>query len=179
METVLPDIEDHVPLPKNAADALPALSPHDELAMHARTIKLLADLNGTPIEPSAAHVADAERLAREMINDPSKKLDLVKYPNETVAYLAGLVAQVNGNIVDELSELKSYVVNRLVYEIEHSKDSRTRIAALTKLGEVDGVDAFKKRTETTIQIKTLEQVEKELNALIEGVEYKVIEEQNH
>ena len=146
METVLPDIEDSVPLPKNAAEALPRLTPHEELAMHARTIKLLADLNNEPIVPDASNIADATLLAKEMISKPGQKLDLSKYPNETVAYLAGLVAQTNGAIVDELSELKSYVVNRLVYEVEHSKDPRTRIAALTKLGEVDGVDAFKKRT---------------------------------
>lgn len=55
-----------------------------------------------------------------------------------------------------------YVVNKLIYEVEHSKDPKSRIAALTKLGEVDGVDAFKRRTEVTIQVKPIEEVEKEL-----------------
>ena len=79
-------------------------------------------------------------------------------------------------IVDDLSELKMYVVNKLVYEVEHADSSKTRIQALSKLGEVDGIDAFKRRTETTHVVKPIEEVEKELLSVLEGIEYKVIEE---
>jgi len=68
------------------------------------------------------------------------------------------------------------VINRLIMEIEESKDSRSRIAALSKLGEVDGVDAFKKRSEITVQIKPIEEVEKELLTILEGIEYSVYTE---
>jgi hypothetical protein len=43
---------------------------------------------------------------------------------------------------------------------------------------VDGVDAFKKRSETTHIIKPIEEVEKELLSVLEGIEYKVIDEGN-
>jgi hypothetical protein len=79
-------------------------------------------------------------------------------------------------LVNELSDLKMYVVNKLIDEIEHAKDSKTRISALSKLGEVDGVDAFKKRTETTIKVQTMEEVEKELLSVLEGIEYHVMGE---
>ena len=91
-------------------------------------------------------------------------------------YLAGLVAKANFQLVDELSELKGYVVNKLVYEVEHASDSKTRISAITKLGEVDGVDAFKKRSEVTHVIKPIEEVEKELLTVLEGIEYRVLGE---
>jgi hypothetical protein len=68
-----------------------------------------------------------------------------------------------------------YVVNRLVQEVETSKDPKTRLTALSKLGEVDGVDAFKKRTETVIKHQTMEEVEKELFELINSVESRVID----
>jgi vacuolar-type H+-ATPase subunit I/STV1 len=93
-----------------------------------------------------------------------------------MAFLAGLVAQSNCAIVDDLSELKLYVVNKLVYEVEHAENSKTRIQAITKLGEVDGVDAFKKRSEVTHIIKPIEEVEKELLSVLEGIEYTVIDE---
>jgi hypothetical protein len=80
--------------------------------------------------------------------------------------------------VDDLSELKLYVVNKLVYEVEHADSSKTRIQALSKLGEVDGIDAFKKRSETTHIIKPIEEVEKELLSVLEGIEYKVIDEES-
>lgn len=95
-----------------------------------------------------------------------------------MAYLAGMVAQTNCALVNDLSELKMYVINKLVYEIEHAKDSRVRVQAVTKLGEVDGIDAFKKRTETTHIIKPIEEVEKELMSVLEGIEYRVIGEKD-
>jgi hypothetical protein len=152
---------------------MPALSPKEELDMRARTIKVLADLAGTSIQPAPEHIEEAETLAREMISNPKMRPQFNKYPNETMAYLAGMVAQTNCMLVDELSELKMYVVNRLIMEIEEAKDSRSRITALSKLGEVDGVDAFKKRSEVTIQIKPIEEVEKELLTILEGIEYSV------
>ena len=68
----------------------------------------------------------------------------------------------NVSIVEELSDLKMYVVNKLVAEIEAAKDPKARIAALGKLGEVDGVDAFKRRSEVTHKHMTVEEVEDEL-----------------
>jgi hypothetical protein len=38
------------------------------------------------------------------------------------------------------------------------------------LGEVDGVDAFKKRSELTVQVKPLDQVERDLLAKLEKLE---------
>lgn len=176
MTTLIPDIEDNIPLPANATEALPELSPAEEVALRANTIKLLSELTGDLIEPNEDHQEQAVSLAKEMLNNPAMRPEYSKYPNEVMAYLAGLVAQSNCMIVDELSDLKLYVVNKLVYEIENAKDSKSRIAALSKLGEVDGVDAFKKRSETTITIKPIEEVEKELLSVLDNIEYTVIGE---
>lgn len=175
---LVPELEEAIPLPANAAEALPDLTAEQELNMRARTIKLLSDLTGKPIIPTADDVDKAKELAREMIEDPKKRIEYSKYPNEMMAYLAGMVAQSNCAIVDELSELKNYVVNKLVYEVEHAPDSKTRIQALSKLGEVEGVDAFKKRSEVTHIIKPMEEVEKELLSVLEGIEYKVLGEKD-
>lgn len=176
MTTLIPEIEENVPLPANAAEALPDLTPNEELDMRVRTIKLIADLTGTPILPTEEDQAEAKKLAKEMMQDPKKRIEYSKYPNEMMAYLAGLVAQTNCLLVDELSDLKLYVINKLIYEIEHAQDAKSRIAALAKLGEVDGVDAFKRRSEVTMQIKPLSEVEKELKNILEGIEYTVIPE---
>ena len=177
MTAIIPPIEEDVPLPANAAEALPELSPHEELEMRVRTIKLISDLTGEPIAPDAEDKAVAQTLAKEMMQNPEKRPEFAKYPNEVMAYLAGMIAQSNVQLVDELSDLKMYVVNKLVYEVEHAKDAKSRIAALAKLGEIDGVDAFKKRSEVTMKVLPIEEVEKELletlNA-IENVEYTVL-----
>jgi vacuolar-type H+-ATPase subunit I/STV1 len=177
-DVLIPEIDENVPLPANAAEALPELSAEAEIEMRARTIKLISDLTGVPIAPGEEDMATAKQIAKAHLENPKNRVDYSKYPNETLAYLAGLVAQSNCMIVDDLSELKLYVVNKLVYEVEHADSSKTRIQALSKLGEVEGVDAFKKRSEVTHIIKPIEEVEKELLSVLEGIEYKVIEETN-
>jgi len=135
----------------------------------------MSDLTGKPLIPTQENADQAKEIAREMIANPSHRPDYSKYPNETLAMLAGMVAQMNVSIVDELSDFKLYVVNKLVLEIENAKDPKARITALSKLGEVDGVDAFKKRSEVTHKILSAEEVEKELLETLQSLEGKVID----
>lgn len=172
---LIPEIEESIPLPANASEALPDLTPNEELDMRVRTIKLISDLTGVPISPSKDDEEEAKKLAKKMMQDPKMRPEYAKYPNEMMAYLAGLVAQTNCMLVDELSDLKLYVVNKLIYEVEHAQDPKSRIAALSKLGEVDGVDAFKRRSEVTMQVKPIAEVEKELKSILEGIEYSVVQ----
>ena len=173
-DPLIPDIDEGVPLPASIAEATPVLTSDEELRMRAATVKLISDLTGVPIVPTEEDMSRAEKIAKEHMADPANKIDLSKETNELQVYLAGLVSKANFQLVDELSELKTYVVNKLVYEVEHATDSKTRITAVTKLGEVDGVDAFKKRTEVTHQVKPIEEIEKELAKIIESVEKRAI-----
>jgi hypothetical protein len=86
-----------------------------------------------------------------------------------------MVAQMNVSIVEDLAILKTYVVNKLVAEVESAKDPKVRVAALTKLGEVDGVDAFKKRSEVTHKVQPIEEVEKELLETLKFLKAKTID----
>jgi len=175
MDLLIPDIEENIPLPRNAADAFPPLSPIEELNHRANVVKLMSDLTGQPISPTKDNAEEAKVIGREMMQNPQIRPEFAKYPNETLAMLAGMVAQMNVQIVDELSELKMYTVNHLVSAVEGATDLKTKITALRALGEIDGVDAFKKRSEVTVKIQTIEEVEKELLDLIDEVENKYID----
>jgi hypothetical protein len=172
---IIPHIEDNIPLPTGATDAFPELSPKEELDARARTITLLAELNGNPLKPTAENVEQAKELATQMVNDPKFRPEYKNYPNETLAYLAGMVTQMNVALVDDLAELKMYVVNKLVYEVEHANDAKSRLTALKALGEVDGVDAFKKRSEVTMKVQSMEEVEKELLSTLSSLKHKAID----
>lgn len=172
--TYIPEIESGLALEKDVSDS-DQLTPKQELEMRIRTIKLLADLSGEPIIPTKKNVKQATDLAKAMLEDPKVRPQFSKYPNETLAFLAGMVARMNVMIVDDLAEMKTYCLNKLVHEAETAVSSKDRIAALKLIGEVDGVDAFKKRSEVTHVIKPIEEVEKELREILEGVEYKVLE----
>ncbi len=173
MNVIVPNIEEDIPLPVSAMDALPDMSPQQEIEMRAKTIKLISDLNGVAIEPTEEHINQARDLAKQMITNPAMRPEFAKYPNEVMAYLAGMVAQSNCMIVEELSDLKLYVVNKLIAEVENAKDAKARITALSKLGEVDGVDAFKKRSEITHKVQTIEEVETELFSILNTLEDQI------
>jgi hypothetical protein len=172
---VIPPIEDNIPLPKNAAEALPNISVDEEIKMRASTIKLISDINGETLEPTEEHIKEAEKYMQDIQNNPELRPDFDKYPNETMAYLAGMVAQTNVMLVKQYADYKLYVVNNLVKEVETAKSSRDRIAALSKLGDVDGVDAFKKKTEVMHVTKSGKELEEELKKAIEELKGKVIE----
>ena len=157
-------------------DAFPDLTAREELEMRARTIKLVSDLNGTPIEPTEEDRGKAVEIAQTLMTNPAKAPALSTYNNPTLAYLAGMVAQYDTLVVKELAELKVYVVNKLVAETENP-DSKIRLGALKALGEIDGVDAFKKRSEMTVKQQSMEEVEKELLATLEKLEKRTIDVQ--
>ena len=167
-----PEIEENVPLPKDAVEAFPEISSSEEIQMRARTIKLLSDLTGQIIAPAVGNETEAADLARQMIESPQLRPDFSRYSNETLAYLAGMVSQYNCQIVEDLAELKLYVTNRLVKEVEEAKDGKTRLQALKLLGEIDGVDAFNRRSEVTIRVKPIEEVEAELKGFIDRLDYQ-------
>ena len=147
----------------------------EELTMRANVIKLMSDLTGEPLSVNQDNIDEAKTLAKEMIENPRLRPNYAKYPNETLAFLAGMVAQMNVSIVEDLADFKLYVVNKLVQEVETGRDAKSRLTALRSLGEVDGVDAFKRRSELTIKMQSIEEVEKELLATLESIEIKAID----
>ena len=177
MQELVPDVDFDVPLPASATEAMPELSPKEELEMRARTIKMISDLTGNPIEPTEEHKAQAREAAQTMLTNPQNAAPMAQYPNEMLAYLAGMVAQQDVLVVKELATLKTYIVNKLVAETEHP-DAKIRLTALRALGEVDGVDAFKKRTETTVKHQSIDEVEKELLETLAKLEKRTIDEQD-
>jgi len=172
---IIPYVEENIPLPAGATEAFPELSPKEELDARARTITLLAELNGNPLTPTPANIEQAKEIATQMVSDPKYRPEYKNYPNETLAYLAGMVTQMNVALVDDLAEFKMYVVNKLVYEVEHASDAKSRLTALKALGEVDGVDAFKKRSEITMKVQSIEEVEKELLTTLSSLKSKAID----
>lgn len=172
---IVPFIEENIPIPKNAREALPSMTSEDEIMLRAQTIKEVSDIMGEEIAPNAENIKDAENLARKMVENPGMKQEYGLYANETVAYLGGLVGSYNHMIVKDLADLKLFVVNKLV-EIVHHEDSniKEQITALRSIGEVDGIDAFKKKTEVTHKMETMEEVEKELLNMLSELKQKAL-----
>ena len=67
---VVPHIEDNIPLPQNAKEALPEMSVNEEIKARTNTIKLLSDITDEVIEPTTEDIEKAESLAQEMMTNP-------------------------------------------------------------------------------------------------------------
>ena len=171
----MPEVEANIPMPKSKKEAIPEMTSERELKIRSTTIKELADINGEDITPSKEHQEQAQELAREMITNKKLKPEFSDYPNETMAFLAGIVGQTNSMIVEELADLKLFVVNNFVQLAAMAKNDRDKLAALRAIGEIDGVDAFKRKTEITHITKSGDELEKELRETIEQLKGTIIE----
>ena len=174
-QAIVPNIDAGIPIPKSSKAALPDMTPQEELTMRSKTIKLVSDLADEVIEPTTEDIEQAEDLAREIMRNPELKPEFGNYPNETIAYLAGLVAQTSHMVAKDLADIKLSVLNGLLQEASLAKTSRERISAWSKIGEIDGVDAFKRKTEITHITKSGDELEKELLETINSLKSKVID----
>jgi hypothetical protein len=175
MVSVMPAIDTHVEMPKNKNEAIPAMTTQQEVDVRSHTIKILSDIQGDGLEPTTEEIEEAEGLAKEMMTNPELKIEYGNYPNETIAYLAGLVAQTSHMVAKDLADIKLSVLNGLLQEAATAPSPRERISAWSKIGEIDGVDAFKKKTEIIHINKTGKELEEELLRTIQELKGKVIE----
>jgi len=163
---MMPHIEQNVPIPKNAREALPDLTNEEEVEMLANTVKLISDLTGEEIQATQEDIDEAKSVIKTIIQEPNKKLHLKKYKNATLASLAGMVAELDAQVVDELKDLKTFVVNGLIREAATADKPKERITALRAIGDIDGVDAFKKHTEVVHKNMSMDDIESRLQTLV-------------
>jgi hypothetical protein len=147
-----PLVESDIPIDAKNVE----LDDGDKPYVIGNTLKFLSDLSGNPIMPDEYHRQQAVKLVRAGVTG-----DLSAYPNETLAYLAGLVSKYDAMVVRELADLKLYTINKLL-ELSNDPSPKIQLGALKLLGETDGVDAFKKRVEVTVSQKSNEEIEREL-----------------
>jgi hypothetical protein len=171
----MPQVEPNIRIPKSKKEAIPEMTTEQELKVRTTTIKELSDIKGEDITPSKEHQEQAQEIAREMMTNKKLKPEFADYPNETMAFLAGLVGQTNCMIVEELADLKLFVVNNFVQLVAQAQNDRDKISALRAIGEIDGVDAFKKKTEITHITKSGDELEKELRETIEQLKGTIVE----
>ena len=172
---VMPQIDEDVPMPSKNSHATPKMTAAEELTVRTHTIKELSDLEGNTLEPSTEEIEDAEEIAREIMENPNLKIEYGNYPNETIAYLAGLVSQTSHMVAKDLADIKLSVLNGLLQEAATATNPKDRISAWSKIGEIDGVDAFKRKTEVTHITKSGKELEEELKKTINELKGKVIE----
>jgi len=101
---MMPNIEEDVPLPKNAKDAMPELGMEEELQVRVETVKTIADLKGEPIpDASPKEQQQAVDFVKKVMTDPNFKPEYGNYTDPTMAFCAGMVAQTQVLLAKELA----------------------------------------------------------------------------
>lgn len=170
---MMPNIEEGVAIPKSAKEAMPDISMEEELKVRVETIKTIADLKGEPIpDASPKEQQQAVDFVKRVMTDPNFKPEYGNYTDPTMAFCAGMVAQTQVLLAKDLADYKLYIVNNLIKVIESTKNPKEKTAALRALGEIDGVDAFKRKTEVTHKVESMDEVEKELLSMLNDFKQK-------
>ena len=151
MDPNIPQIDENFPIPEADCLDLPAWTTAEEAKIRATTVTFLTKK------------ADQVPVFRQNIGVPTPK----QHTNATLAFLAGAIQQLDADLVDDPASLRRYIQNKLVYEVEHAVTPKDRLQALRMLGDMDNVGAFKQRVETTMTVRNLTDVEKDLRELIE------------
>lgn len=101
------------------------------------------------VQRNAARKAFAEVAVDPEATDEAKKQALaeVKTP-EAVRHLVGMLSAYDWEFVEQASQLRGYVVAKIVEETKHP-DARIRLKALQMLGNVTEVAAFTTRVEVS------------------------------
>ena len=164
---MMPNIEEGQPIPKNSNEAMPEMSMEEELKVRVETIKTIADLKGEAIpDASPTEQQKAVDFVKKVMTDPNFKPEYGTYTDPTMAFCAGMVAQTQVLLAKDLADYKLYIVNNLIKVIEGTNNPKEKTAALRALGEIDGVDAFKRKTEVTHKVESMDEVEKELLSML-------------
>ncbi len=150
---MMPHIEEGVPIPKHSREALPEMNNEDQVRLRSKTYKEISDLTGHDIDPTPEQREAAEKTMKEMITNPGKKQDLKKYANDQMAYLGSLVDVYNHSIVDDLAELKQYVVAKLVYAAEHTQNVKEQNSSMA-MGALKQLNSDAKELQSMLQPTT-------------------------
>ena len=124
---MMPNIDENVPLPKNPKDAMPEMGMEKELQVRVETIKTIADLKGEPIpDANPKEQQKAVDFVKRVMTDPNFKPEYGNYPDPTMAFCAGMVAQTQVLLAKELADYKLYVVNNLIKVIESTENPKEK-----------------------------------------------------
>lgn len=151
MDPNIPQIDENIPIPAVDCLDLPVWTAAEEAQIQANTVAFLTKK------------ADQVPIFRQNIGVTSLK----QHTNATLAFLAGAIQQLDADLVDDPASLRRYIQNKLVYEVEHAAAPKDRLQALKMLGDMENVGAFKQRVESTVTVRNLVDVEKDLRELIE------------
>lgn len=135
-----------------------ALPPRDARAAALAMFKSASFLAafGASTTPSEQDKVTARAVASESV--PPSELQTVA----AATHLKALLDEFDHQVVQSMTQLRTFVTNRLIEEAAPGR--KNSIRALELLGKISGVDLFTERSEITVKHKTTEDLQSTLRA---------------
>lgn len=143
-------------------DFAASLSIREKVRAHAWTIATLME-HGLDVE-----ITDADKHAAEQILLNNEPANLNSQKPAVILHLETLLTEYDFEVVHDAARVRRYVTNKLLEESSNSTNKPSeRIKALELLGKISDVGMFVERSVVTIEHKTTEELQKELENTLE------------
>ena len=103
----------------------------------------------------------SEKLATEIFTERTAYTPHKEKP-DVILRLEALLSEYDHDVVQESVQLRRYVTNKLLDEAEGAQKASERIKALELLGKISDVGLFAERSIVTIEHKSTQEIEEEL-----------------
>lgn len=125
----------------------------------------------------AAHAFAAATTPATQLGDAQKSVmkanALALVTRGAVQETARMLSEYQWNFVEQATNIRSYVVTKLVDVVENEKKADARLKALKLLGEVTEVALFTQRTEVVTKDLSDEELERQINERLEKLTFSV------
>jgi hypothetical protein len=143
-------------------DFAASLSIREKVRAHAWTIATLME-HGLNVE-----ITDEDKYAAEQILLNNEPANISSQKPAVILHLESLLTEYDHEIVHDAARVRRYVTNKLLEESSNTTNKPSeRIKALELLGKISDVGMFVERSVVTIEHKSTEDLQKELENTLE------------
>ena len=167
VEVLIPPLEPHAPESMKINDTREKIH---AAAMTACALLALGDDDITEDE-----VADGRDLARIIFRDGRNPTEEELKRPAVVLHLEALLSEYDHAIIQDATQVRQYVTNRLLEESAPDKDPKQSLRALQMLGNITEVGLFTERLEVTVKQQTTEELEDKLKQALDIINAKTVE----
>lgn len=135
------------------------------------TIKEIVDLGGE------IEITEDDRVKARGAAASDETIKITEKNAGALVHLEAILSEYDRDLLNVSSRLRSYVTNKLLMETI-DEDAKVRLKALELLGKVTSVGLFSDRIEVDVKHRSVDQVDKELDSILEKYLGDVVEVEN-
>lgn len=132
----------------------------DRAKAAVETIKEIVALGGE------VEITEEDRVKARGVAASNAPLKISEKNAGSLVHLEAILSEYDRDLLNASSRLRSYVTNKLLLETI-DEDARIRLKALELLGKVGSVGLFTERVEVDMKVRSVDQVDAELNTILE------------